>query len=264
MQDIQPELIERYQILLQKDPKSQVFAPLTEAYRKMGLVEEAFRIATRGVQYNPHFGGGRVALAKVFLDRDNLAGALEELEKAVESSPDNILAHSLLGDSYLHAKRPKDALRAFKMVLFLAPGNEKAGKAVRKLEALTADEYEDDLFEMKPLPQVEHLRAQSLRTETLQPLKHERAGSDLERTLSLVDAFIIRNDADRALAALKDAENYFGPHPELVKRLRLVNQRTLERTGPKADDPPPNRRVQELDHRIATLRRLLTQVRGNL
>jgi len=56
MQDIQPELIEKYQIQLEKDPKSQVFAPLSEAYRKMGLLEEAFRIAVRGVQFNPQFG----------------------------------------------------------------------------------------------------------------------------------------------------------------------------------------------------------------
>lgn len=113
MQDIQSELIEKYQLLLQKDPKSQVFAPLTEAYRKMGLLEEAFRIAVRGVQFNPSFGGGRIALAKVFLDRDNVPGALDELEKAVELSPDNILAHSLLAECYLKSKRPKEALRAF-------------------------------------------------------------------------------------------------------------------------------------------------------
>ena len=38
MQNNQPELIEKYQIQLQKDPKLQVFAQLTEAYRKMGLL----------------------------------------------------------------------------------------------------------------------------------------------------------------------------------------------------------------------------------
>ncbi|MGE4131325.1 MAG: tetratricopeptide repeat protein [Bdellovibrionales bacterium] len=98
MQDIQAELIEKYQILLQKDPKSQVFAPLAEAYRKMGLVEEAFRIAVRGVQFNPNFSGGRIALAKIFLDRQSLPAAIDELEKAISLSPDNILAHSLLAD----------------------------------------------------------------------------------------------------------------------------------------------------------------------
>ena len=257
MQEIQPELIERYQLLLQKDPKSQVFAPLTEAYRKMGLLEEAFRIAVRGVQFNPNFGGGRIALAKVFLDRDNPAGALDELEKAVELSPDNILAHSLLGDCYLKAQRPKDALRSFKMVLFLAPTNDKAMRAVRKLESLTADEYEDDLFEMRQLS-----HAGQVRTEDLTPLKPvaNKASGDLERILSLVDAFIVRNDIDKAQATLQESERSFGPHPELIKRLKLVNQRTFAPEPPLMAGDVPSREKQALDGKIDLLRGLLARV----
>jgi len=260
MQEIQPELIEKYQLLLQKDPKSQVFAPLTEAYRKMGLLEEAFRIAVRGVQFNPHFGGGRIALAKVFLDRDNPAGALAELEKAVDLSPDNILAHSLLGDCYLKTQRPKDALKSFKMVLFLAPTNEKAMKAVRKLESLTADEYEDDLFEMRQLPQFDQLQ-----TEKAAPLKpvSERAITDLERVLSLVDAYIVRNDIEKAQATLKEAERSFSHHPELVKRLKLVNQRSFtpeeDESGPKI----PSRQQSSVEGKIQFLRDLLGRVQRN-
>src|SRR5262245_9775147 len=186
MQDnIQAELIERYQLLLQKDPKSQVFAPLTEAYRKMGLLEEAFRIAVRGVQFNPNFSGGRIALAKVFLDRDNLAAAVDELEKAAELSSDNILAHQLLAECYLRSKRPKDALKSFKMVLFLAPSNDKAAKAVKKLESLTADEYDDDLFEMKPLTDINEMKSED-EPPLLKPVGKSESSSTLERTLSLV------------------------------------------------------------------------------
>ena len=43
---------------------------------------------------------------------------VEQLEKVVELSTENILAHRLLGECYLEAKRFLDALRAFKMVLF--------------------------------------------------------------------------------------------------------------------------------------------------
>lgn len=260
MQDIQSELIERYQILLQKDPKSQVFAPLAEAYRKMGLLEEAFRIAVRGVQFNPHFGGGRIALAKVFLDRNNIQAASDELEKAVEYSADNILAHSLLADCYLKTGRPKDALRAFKMVLFLAPTNERAAKAVKKLESLTADEYEDDIFQMKQLPQLEpQVRVEE--AAPIRPLK-EKNSQDLERTLSLADAFVVRNDVEKALATLQAGEAQFGPHPEIVKRLKLVNQRTLEREEVPVD-PPPNRRIQALDDKVQYLRSLLERVQRN-
>jgi tetratricopeptide (TPR) repeat protein len=263
MQDIQPELIEKYQVLLQKDPKSQVFAPLTEAYRKMGLLEEAFRIAVRGVQFNPNFSGGRIALAKVFLDRDNLRAAIDELEKSVELSPDNILAHSLLAECYLRDKRPKDALKSFKMVLFLAPTNEKALKAVRTLESLTADEYEDDLFQMRPIADMDAVRTE--RPSPLRPMTEGESGiSDLERALSLADAFIVRNDLEKARKTLEDAESYFGGHPELVKRLRIVNQRTLEieETGENSL-PPPNRQREALDRKIEVLKGLLRAVQKN-
>jgi tetratricopeptide (TPR) repeat protein len=209
------------------------------------------------VQFNPNFGGGRIALAKVFLDRDNPAGALEELEKAVELSPDNILAHMMLADCYLKAQRPKDALRSFKMVLFLAPTNEKAMKAVRKLESLTADEYEDDLFEMKPLPQMDELRTES--PARLKPVS-EKQTSDLERILSLVDAFIVRNDIEKASATLKESERSFGSHPELVKRLKLVNQRGFQAEEAPPPEELPNRRKEALENKIEYLRHLLARV----
>ncbi|HMN69950.1 MAG TPA: tetratricopeptide repeat protein [Bdellovibrionales bacterium] len=258
MQDIQPELIEKYQLLLQKDPKSQVFAPLTEAYRKMGMLEEAFRIAVRGVQFNPNFAGGRIALAKVSLERENLPGAVQELEKAVDLSPDNILAHSLLGECYLKSKRPKDALKAFKMVLFLAPTNDKAIKAVKKLESLTADEYEDDLFEMKPLPSIDHLDVES--ATPLKPVALKIVG-DLERALSLVDAYIVRNDMEAAWNRLEEAERDMGPHPEIVKRMKLVHQRRDDDEDEEAVvEPPPSRAVQAKDRQITFLRDLLERV----
>ena len=263
MQEIQPELIEKYQILLEKDPKSQVFAPLTEAYRKMGMVEEAFRIAVRGVQFNPAFGGGRIALARVFLDRENIGGAINELEKARDLSPDNILAHLLLGDCYLKTQRSKDALKAFKMVLFLAPTNEKAQKAVRKLESLTADEYEDDIFEMKQLPNVGEARM-----EPATPIKPVGSGgaltSELERVISLADAYIVRNDLDRALEVLKQGEQSFGRHPEMVKRMKLVSQRHMDTdntaTATQLVTRPPSRQEDSRDRKIRFLQNLLVQI----
>jgi tetratricopeptide (TPR) repeat protein len=261
MQEIQPELIEKYQILLQKDPKSQVFAPLTEAYRQMGLLEEAFRIAVRGVQFNPNFGGGRIALAKVFLDRDNLQGAVIELEKAVDLSPDNIMAHSLLGECYLKSKRPKDALRSFKMVLFLSPNDQKAQKAVRKLESLTADEYEEDLFEMKQLPQNDHAGGAGA-AETLKPIPTGALTSELDRILSLSDAYIVRNDLDKANEVLRQGEISFGSHPELTKRFKLVNQRNVStESDTNIEGPPLSRERQRLDAKISMLQDILERVR---
>jgi tetratricopeptide (TPR) repeat protein len=254
------EVMERYQILLEKDPRSQVFAPLAEAYRKMGLIEEAFRICVRGVQYHPHFSGGRIALAKVLLDRENKIGALQELQKAVDISPDNILAHQMLGELHLNQKNAKEALRAYKMVLFLAPNNERAQKAVKKLEALTADEFDEDIFAMRPLRRAE---AEEQPLEVLTPLSHQHsAGSekigDLDRYLSLADAYMVRNDFDRASATLHEADRYYSHSPDLVKRLQMISQRTQSTPAmPGREEKPKSRSKVLVEEKIELLSDIL-------
>jgi tetratricopeptide (TPR) repeat protein len=252
------ELMERYQIILEKDPRSQVFAPLAEAYRKMGLIEEAFRICVRGVQYHPGFSGGRIALAKVLLDRDNVPGAAKELEKAIEVSPDNILAHQLLGEIYLAQKDAKLALRSWKMVMFLAPTNERALSAVKKLESLTADEYEEEIFSMKPLKQATHFEGQ---LEQLTPLGQPQAGSsriaELDRFMSLTDAYLVRNDFDRAMETLREAQKFYSNAPELIKRMRLLQSRTgLDLNDEPMPEKPMPREAARIEQKITLLQSL--------
>lgn len=230
---VNAEFVERYQLELAREPKSRVFAPLAEAYRKMGLLDEAKRICQRGCQFHPDFAGGHVAFAKVLIDLKEFSGALPHLEKAARLSPDNILAHSLMGETLIQLRRPKDALNAFKMVLFLNPEDQKAQESVRKWEFLTADEYDEKMFEMQPkakAPEAEleeiledstpATRPGDTRLELAQ--RHARA---LDRAISLADAFTIRNDLDSALKVVEDAIRLLGNHPELDKRASLLAKR---------------------------------------
>ncbi len=233
MAAISPEFIERYQIEYEKNPKSRIFAPLAEAYRQMGLLDEANRICSKGVQLHPEFAGGRVAFAKILVEKNEKEKALTQLEKAVELSPDNLLAHSLLGEILLELRRPKDALRAFKMVLFLNPNDEKALKAVRKWEFLSADEYDDELFKMRPVFQAEpaepiepELAESRAPNDAVQALTAEWRTKELDRAISLADAFTIRGEPEKALRVLKDARDKLGPTPELDKRIGLLAKRT--------------------------------------
>ncbi|MEN0058440.1 MAG: tetratricopeptide repeat protein, partial [Bdellovibrio sp.] len=121
---IDAKTVERYQTLLEKDPSSQVFAPLAEAYREMGMLPEAQKVVTAGVQRHPQFVGGLVTYAKVWRDSGQLQKSLEALKKATALASENILAHQLLAEVYLASKNPKDALKSFKMVLFLNPQSQ--------------------------------------------------------------------------------------------------------------------------------------------
>lgn len=214
MEEIKAEFIERYQILYAKDPQSKVFAPLAEAYRKMGLLSQALDVCKHGVSNHPDFVSGRVALAKILLDLQRAAEALPHLEAATRLSPDNILAHRLLGKIFLQLRRPKEALQAFKMVLFLNPQDAEAKEYVSRWESLTADEYEDQL--LPPAGQTHF-------TANRQPEEVEK------KTLALVDAYLVRKEyasAASLLQMLPDAE-----HPEVAKRLRLVTIKTQKQAS---------------------------------
>lgn len=259
-QSVNPEFVERYQLELSRNPRSRVFAALAEAYRKMGLLEEAKRICRFGCQAHPDFAGGHVAYAKVLLDLKALPEALTHLEAAARLSPDNLLAHTLMGETLIELRRPKDALKAFKMVLFLDPENARANQAVRKWEFLTADEYGQDVFSMKPIFQepsekenkaddeldelmtqagidpakLEAATPKDSRSESRLDLqaRHQRA---LERAVSLADAFTVRNDLHAALQVLEDARRLLGPMGEIENRYRLLNKR-LEIIGDESED----------------------------
>ncbi len=225
--NINLEFIERYQKLYEKDPKSKVFAPLGEAYRKMGMTSDALLILEAGVKLHPHFASGHVALAKVLIDKKDYEKAMEHLLASTDLSPENILAQKLLGECAIHLRKPKEALRAYKMVLFLNPNDAHAQMHIKKLESLTADEYEDDVFEMKPLKADIAIKNQPKKSADAPPPVSQKF-RQLERVISLADAFIARLDFDKAMETIESSENLIGTHPELEKRKKFIRSRISE------------------------------------
>jgi tetratricopeptide (TPR) repeat protein len=209
------ESIEKYQNILRKDPNSQVFAALADAYRELGLLEQAEQVAKDGVRRHPSYVSGFVALGRVLVAKENWREAEQVLLKATSLAPENILAHQLSAQVYLQQNRPKEALKAYKMVLFLNPQSKTAKAAVEKLESLTADEYENEVFEMKKLKVDDRVPGPS----TLNTVP-----SQLERTLSLVDAFIARNEIEKAKTLIKEAQNKFPGEEKLQARWDMLGE----------------------------------------
>jgi len=255
MSSINPEFIERYQLIYQQDPTSKVFAPLAEAYRKMGLLDEAKRICEAGVAKHPNFPSGRVALAKILIETKNFDEAIDQLRVAAELSPENILAHSLLAESHLKKRQMKEALKAFKMVLFLNPRDERAASSVKKLESLTADEYEDDVFSMKKLSSsFDGVKEDADRTD--RSLDEVLRKKSLERFLSLADAYIARNDSENALSTIERATDELGDHTELKKRKTMLEARHQE----APISPAPSKIESKIQKKISRLNTLLQRI----
>jgi tetratricopeptide (TPR) repeat protein len=130
---LSPE-IEKYIESLSKDPKSRVFAPLAEAYRKGGLLDEAIQVAQDGLKFNPSYVSGRMALGRACYDKGMKTEAREELEKVVKSAPDNIMAHKILGEIYQGEGKAGEAVKSFKIVLALNPTDKEVSEALDVLE----------------------------------------------------------------------------------------------------------------------------------
>lgn len=216
MNQYNPEFVEKYQILLKKDPKSKVFALLADAYRKMKLYKQALELCEKGIKYNPDFAAGYIALARTCYSTQKYLEAKQNLTKACQLSNDNLLAHQLMAECELKLKNPKKALKQYKLVLFLDPNHTRAQIAVKKLESITADEYEKDLFSMEKLSFTASklaVKDQASDELELEPVAVEPQSTNelVDRYISLVDAFISRNDLQKAKKALLQAEVELGP-----------------------------------------------------
>ena len=124
------EYLKKYQ----EDPRSRVFAPLAEAYRKAGMVDEAIEVAREGMAIHPQFVGGRVALARALFDKKEYELVLKELEDVIQNAPDNLVAQRLVGESALMMGFVTRALISFKMLLIYQPQDTDLAKLVQELE----------------------------------------------------------------------------------------------------------------------------------
>jgi len=130
----QPPHFREYMRRYQEEPTSRVFAPLAEAYRRLGRLDEAIDICIEGLKHHPDFPGGRVALARCFFDKKKYAKAKDELEIVVGISPDNILAQRLLGDCFFSLKEMEQALRCYKLASVLSPEDVGLQDKIHRME----------------------------------------------------------------------------------------------------------------------------------
>lgn len=260
MSKVSSETIEKYQEILQRDPNSKVFAALADAYREYGMTKESEQVSRRGIEKHPAYVGGYVALARLLCSEKRFDEALPVLTKAVQLAPENLLAYQLLGQAYVELQRPQDALKAHKMALFLNPLSDRSRKAVEKLETLSATDYEDDLFQMKPLPKALETIHPGEKVATPKndaiaaPIEAERKK---ERQLSLIDALIVRNELDQARGMAEDLFLLFPEDKQVRKRWELLRDEEEE-----AEELRPilSREKMVLDRQIEKLQKILKKI----
>ncbi len=135
-----PPLLLKYLKIFQDDPKSRIFAPLAECYRKIGEVDEAIEICKEGLEYHPDFAGGKVALARAYFDKMQFAQVRDILKSVINDAPDNLLAQKLFADSSLQQGYVNEALNAYKLILYFNPSDEEVAGLINEIETQSVEE----------------------------------------------------------------------------------------------------------------------------
>ena len=119
---------------ISKDPKSKLFVPLAEEYKKIGDVEMAIHVLSEGLKQNPTYITARSLLGRFLLESGDFVAAQKELEEVVRVMPDNLLARKKLGDIYLRQNKQGEALQQYRAALNLNPVDKAFALQVSELE----------------------------------------------------------------------------------------------------------------------------------
>lgn|SRR5574341_256728 len=136
-----------------KDPKSKLFVPLAEEYKKSGDIEMSIHVLTEGLKNNPGYVTARSFLGRLLMEKGDLAGAQKEFEEVIKAIPDNLLAQRKLGDVYALLGRPQDALARYKAAVALSPKDQETIALIADLGA--GRDIRDKISKLKPLRAVE-------------------------------------------------------------------------------------------------------------
>jgi tetratricopeptide (TPR) repeat protein len=126
--------IKKYEDILAKDPKSYCFAPLSELYRKLGLLDDAVGVAKQGTDLHPEYIGGFMALGRALFEKGDRELAKASLEKVALATPENLLAQKILSQIYQEEGNLSAAERALQLLVTFNPEDTESTIA---LEVLT-------------------------------------------------------------------------------------------------------------------------------
>lgn len=125
--------IKKYEDLLSKDSRSYCFAPLSELYRKLGLLDDAVAVANRGIEAHPEYIGGFMALGRALFEQGNREQAKIALEKVALATPENLLAQRILSQLYHEEGNLSAAETALNLLVTFNPEDRESALALEVL-----------------------------------------------------------------------------------------------------------------------------------
>jgi tetratricopeptide (TPR) repeat protein len=130
----QSALLAKYYNMYKKNPRSRVFAPLAESFRKLGMLEDAYKILKDGIRNHPNYALGYIVLAHCYYDEQKYELTYRTLRPIINQNADNISLQKVFAQACIHLGHLEEALDTFKYLLFMNPKDKFFAEQVKKLE----------------------------------------------------------------------------------------------------------------------------------
>ncbi len=130
--------IEKLEARYRENPKGRNFAPLADAYRKAGLIDNAIDLCQAGLEHHPDYVSGYIVLGRCLIDKKDDGAAENVFRRVLDLDPENILALKVLAEIAERNERFDQAMEWLNRLLLADPMNGEAADGLSRVRGKAA------------------------------------------------------------------------------------------------------------------------------
>ena len=217
-------------------PESKAFAPLAEAYRKIGQTDKSLDLLRQGLKKHPNYVSAIITLARCHCDTERFDLAYTALKPFVGQNIENILFLKVFALACEKTNRNEEAKQAYKYLLFLNPRDEFYAERVKELdcEEVIEESSDENIDEdaKEDLSEIDQWEAKAFfspeesvlprQPTNIGPVEHEPANPVM--TLTLVDLYCDQGVFEKAKEVLEHILELHPNDENVLKRLAKVQE----------------------------------------
>lgn len=130
--------LDKLEARFQQNPKGRNFAPLADAYRKAGLIDNAIGLCQEGLKLHPDYVSAYIVYARCLVDKKDDGAALDVFKKVLELDGENIIALRGLAELAERNGRHEEEVEWLTRLLNADPMNGDAAEALARAKGKVA------------------------------------------------------------------------------------------------------------------------------
>lgn len=228
-----------YLQIFAKDPSSTAFVPLAEAYRQIGLLDDALEAARLGTKMLPHFSPGFSTMGRILGQMGRIDEAMSAYAKAL--SIDRQSQSALIGLARLHLIRAEreTATKILQQAAEFHPDDVKIS------DMLNALSLPRPWAEIKQSPQIQEtaVAVENTQEQSVEPIP----------TATLAEIYVKQGLLGQAIKVYQDILLQAPDNDAARKRIRQLQEQFAERTAIIANEQLSEIETTALQHVTAEM-----------